>query len=60
MGEVINLRVGGAICCVKCQCDKWKVFIDTDETELVQIQKIRCSNCMFELKTVEKKINRGE
>ena len=48
--DVTDIRGSWPVCCVNCGSDKWKIFVDAGETRLVMIRKIRCTNCMFEVK----------
>lgn len=48
MGKVIDLRSGEPIYCLNCDNDTWKIYVKEDDNQ--RIFKIRCTNCMSEVK----------
>ena len=50
MAEIKDIRQARPICCTMCEHEDWKVYVDWEEALMVQIVKIRCANCMNEIR----------
>lgn len=60
MGGPVDIRTVRPLCCAVCDNDVWKVYVNPTDSGIVLIRKIRCTNCMNQIKIVEKNEGTGE
>ena len=57
MGRVIEIRSDEPIRCRLCGNNKWKIFVENNDDQVVKITRIRCTNCMNEIRIFHYKQN---